>query len=408
MLSPLEQEKILNRGVHASLPENGLKEKLERSVKEKRPLRVKLGFDPTAPDLHLGHAVVLRKLKQFQDLGHQVVVILGDFTASIGDPTGKSETRPPLSKERIETNVKTYLDQLGKVLDLARTEVRYNSEWLSKLNMADSIRLMARATVAQLLERENFALRYEKGQPIALHEFLYPLLQGYDSIAIESDVELGGTDQLFNNLMGRELQLSEGKSPQVVILTPVLAGLDGVQKMSKSLNNYIGLTEPPSEIYGKVMSITDEMMANYYELCTDLPPEEIASLQHGITDGTFHPRDAKMRLAREIVALYHGSAEARKAEEGFKNLFQKHQLPDEIPETIFPLSEIPEEGIWIAHLLVKTGQAKSTSEVRRLIQQGGLSINQEKVIDEQMKLKGPELPILVQMGKRHFVRIKGR
>lgn len=406
MLSLQEQEKILGRGIHSVLPEKAITDKLQLSAREKRPLRIKLGFDPTAPDLHLGHAVVLRKMKQFQDLGHQVVVILGDFTASIGDPTGKSETRPPLSAEKIQVNVKTYLDQLGKILDLSKAEIRYNSEWLSKLNMADSIKLMARATVAQLLERENFALRYEKGQPIALHEFLYPLLQGYDSIVVEADAELGGTDQLFNNLMGRELQISEGKNPQMVVLMPVLVGLDGVQKMSKSLNNYIGLTEPPSEMYGKVMSITDPMMATYFELCTDLPVEEINSVAKGLEEGKLHPRDIKMRLAREIVTLYHGSAEAQKAEEQFKNLFQKHQIPADIPEVAFPAAEIPSEGLWVAYLLVKTNQAKSTSEVRRLIQQGGLSLNEVKVTDENLKLVQSELPVLVQMGKRHFVRIK--
>lgn len=296
MLSLQEQEKILSRGIHSVLPEKAITDKLQFSAREKRPLRIKLGFDPTAPDLHLGHAVVLRKMKQFQDLGHQVVVILGDFTASIGDPTGKSETRPPLSAEKIEVNVKTYLDQLGKILDLSKAEIRYNSEWLSKLNMADSIKLMAKATVAQLLERENFALRYEKGQPIALHEFLYPLLQGYDSIVVEADAELGGTDQLFNNLMGRELQISEGKSPQMVLLMPVLVGLDGVQKMSKSLNNYIGLTEPASEMYGKVMSITDPMMATYFELCTDFPVEEIHLIVKGLEEGKLHPGTLKCAL----------------------------------------------------------------------------------------------------------------
>jgi tyrosyl-tRNA synthetase len=383
------------------LPQNGLTLKLAEC---KRPLRVKLGFDPTKPDLHLGHAVVLRALKRFQDAGHQVVVIIGDFTAMIGDPTGKEATRPPLSLEEVKANAQTYLDQLGTILDLSRTEVRFNSEWLSKLGLTEVIKLAARTTVAQMLARENFARRYERNEPIALHEFLYPLMQAYDSVAVEADVELGGTDQRFNLLMGREIQEAYGQSPQVIAMCSILEGTDGVHKMSKSLGNAISLTEDPKEMYGKTMSIPDSLLDNYFTLASGLPLSEVKRISEGLKSGAIHPRDAKMLLARSTVALYHGQEEAKLAEESFVRQFQQHQLPAEIEE--YPVNA----GIPISNLLVQIGLVKSTSEARRVIEQGGVKLHKNPGETETLKdplgiLEIPSEGLIIQVGKRKFAKV---
>ncbi|HBN08721.1 MAG TPA: tyrosine--tRNA ligase [Cyanobacteria bacterium UBA8530] len=383
------------------LPQNGLTLKLAECM---RPLRVKLGFDPTKPDLHLGHAVVLRALKRFQDAGHQVVVIIGDFTAMIGDPTGKEATRPPLSLEEVKVNAQTYLDQLGTILDLSRTEVRFNGEWLSKLGLTEVIKLAARTTVAQMLARENFARRYERNEPIALHEFLYPLMQAYDSVAVEADVELGGTDQRFNLLMGREIQEAYGQAPQVVAMCPILEGTDGVHKMSKSLGNAISLTEDPKEMYGKTMSIPDSLLENYFTLASGLPLSEVARISEGLKSGAIHPRDAKMLLARSTVALYHGQEEAKRAEESFVRQFQQHQLPTEIEE--YPVNA----GIPISNLLVQIGLVKSTSEARRVIDQGGVKLHKNSGEMETLRdplgiLEIPSEGLTIQVGKRKFGKL---
>lgn len=387
-------------GAEEVLPTNGLAAKLAEC---KRPLRVKLGFDPTKPDLHIGHAVVLRALHRFQDHGHQVVVIIGDTTAMIGDPTGKDATRPPLTAEEVKANAQTYLDQLGVILDLDRTEVRFNSEWLGKLGLFDIIKLAARTTVAQMLARDNFARRFERNDPIALHEFLYPLMQAYDSVAVQADIELGGTDQRFNLLMGREIQESFGQSPQVVIMYPILEGTDGVQKMSKSLGNYIGLTDEPKDMYGKTMSIPDALLPSYFRLASGLPPEEIKGILERVESGSMHPRDAKMRLARSVVALYHGSDLAREAEEAFVRQFQQGQLPNDIPE-FSVAEELP-----VANLLAQIGLVGSTSEARRTVGQGGVKLHRDgavETVDDPMKvLPIPPEGLILQVGKRRYGKI---
>lgn len=404
-LTPPEFE-ILAQGAVDSLPHGGLAAKL----KEGRPLRIKLGFDPTKPDLHLGHAVVLNALRRFQDLGHQVVLIIGDFTARIGDPTGKEATRPPLSPEEIETNAQTYLNQLGLIIDLTKAEVHHNGEWLDKLTFTDTIRLAAHTTVAQMLARDNFAKRFERNDPIALHEFLYPLMQGYDSIAIRADVELGGTDQKFNLLMGRQLQEAYGQSPQVVMTFPILEGTDGVQKMSKSLGNYIGLTDTPEDMYGKVMSIPDALLENYYRLASGLPLPEIQQVVADLTSGAAHPRDAKMRLGKAIVARFHGAEAAQRGEDAFVKQFQQRQLPEDIPTVaLATLATQPDGTIGIVTLMTGASLAASTSEARRLVQQGGVKLHrgetQETVQDAQQSIEIPADGLIVQVGKRRFAKI---
>jgi tyrosyl-tRNA synthetase len=330
MISIDEQIKIISKGADEIIDIEDLKAKLEKSEKEGKPLRVKLGLDPTAPDIHLGHAVVLRKIKQLQDLGHKAIIIIGDFTGMIGDPSGRSKTRPALTKEEVLENARTYQEQIFKVIDRDKTEVRFNSEWLGALNFSDVIVLASKHTVARMLEREDFKKRFEEHESIGIHEFFYPLMQGYDSVAIEADIELGGTDQRFNLLMGRTIQRDYGQESQVALMMPLLEGTDGVEKMSKSLGNYIGIYEEPNEMYGKVMSIPDELMIKYYELATDIHPDEISKIKAGLEDGSYHPRDAKMRLAREITSLYHSEEAAQKAEEQFKAVFQifvKHGGP---------------------------------------------------------------------------------
>ena len=378
MISIDEQIKIISKGADEIIDIEDLKGKLKKSQKEGRPLRVKLGLDPTAPDIHLGHAVVLRKIKQLQDLGHKAIIIIGDFTGMIGDPSGRSKTRPALTKEEVLENARTYQEQIFKVIDRDKTEVRFNSEWLGALNFSDVIVLASRHTVARMLEREDFKKRFEEHESIGIHEFFYPLMQGYDSVAIEADIELGGTDQRFNLLMGRTIQRDYGQESQVALMMPLLEGTDGVEKMSKSLGNYIGIYEEPNEMYGKVMSIPDELMLKYYELATDIHPDEISKIKMGLEDGSYHPRDAKMRLAREITALYHSQEAAQKAEKQFKAVFQKGGMPDEIPTFDVPQDIISQEGVDMTRLIVEAGLAPSTSQARRLIGQGAVRVNGEK------------------------------
>ena len=401
MVSVEQQLKIIKRGVAEILPEALLIEKLKRSIATGAPLKVKLGLDPTAPDIHLGHTVVLRKLKQFQDLGHHIIIIIGDFTGRIGDPTGRSETRKPLTDDDIRRNAKTYEEQIFKILDREKTQVSFNSTWLAPLTFADVVNLAARYTVARMLEREDFTKRFKEGRPISVHEFFYPLMQGYDSVALAADIEFGGTDQKFNLLMGRHLQEEFGQEPQVAIMMPILEGLDGVQKMSKSLGNYIGIDEAPTEIYGKSMSIPDALMVRYYELVTDVSLEELDNIRTGLENGTLHPRDTKMRLAHTLVRLYHGEAMADQAQNEFIKVFQQGDLPDDIPEFQF---EQQTEAIWLPKLLTQLLLASSSSEAKRAVQQGSVKINGEKITDTDAKLIVAD-GMIVQVGKRKFAKI---
>ncbi|KGF09917.1 MAG: tyrosine--tRNA ligase [Negativicoccus succinicivorans] len=398
MKSVEEQLAQMSFGAAEILPLDELRKKLERAVATNTPLRVKLGLDPSAPDIHLGHTVVLRKLKQFQDLGHQIVLIIGDFTGRIGDPSGKSAARKPLTEEQVLANAKTYEDQIFKILDRDKTEVHFNSEWLGKMNFADVLTLAAKYTVARMLERDDFQKRYTEGRPISLHEFMYPLMQGYDSIATKADIEFGGTDQKFNLIVGRHLQNETGMEPQVVITMPLLEGLDGVQKMSKSLGNYIGIDEEPTEMYGKAMSIPDELMARYFMLVTDMPREEQEQLAQGLKDGSVHPRDAKMLLAKTIVELYHGAAAAEAAEQEFVRVFQERDLPSEIEELSIDAAEV-----WLPQLLHAAGMVSSNSEGKRMIQQGSVRVNGEKVTEENCTLQNDDV---LQVGKRKYRRIR--
>lgn len=399
-----KQLEIIKRGTIEIVPETELVDKLKRSIDSGKPLTIKLGLDPTAPDIHLGHTVVLQKLRQFQDLGHQVILILGDFTARIGDPTGKSETRKQLTEEQVLANARTYDRQISKILDRERTRVVFNSQWLAPLNFAEVLELSAKYTVARMLERDDFAKRFKECLPISIHEFFYPLMQGYDSVALKADVELGGTDQKFNLLMGRTLQKEYGQEPQVALMMPILEGLDGVHKMSKSLGNYIGIDEAPREMYGKTMSLPDDMMLRYFELVTAVSLEELRAIEDGLNSGDLHPRDVKMRLAREIVAQYHDGEAANAAEEEFKRIFQQKDLPDELPD--FQLAEdmLKNGSIWLPKLIVLAKMAGSTSEARRLIQQGGVKVDGEKVDDPNYNIS-PVSNMIIQVGKRKFTRI---
>lgn len=399
MISAAEQFRLISHGVADLLPEDEFKKKLEKSVATNTPLIVKLGLDPTAPDIHLGHTVVLRKLKLFQDFGHKVIILIGDFTARIGDPTGKSVTRPPLTEEQVITNAKTYQEQIFKVLDPEKTEVRFNSEWLSKLDFADVLKLASKYTVARMLERDDFHKRYTEGRPISIHEFMYPLMQGYDSIALKADVEFGGTDQTFNLLMGRHLQGEEGMSEQTIITMPILEGLDGVQKMSKSLGNYIGISEAPSEMYGKAMSIPDELMMRYFMLVTDMSIEEQEQLSKDLESGAAHPRDVKMKLAHTIVRLYHGEEAANFGQNEFVRVFQKHAMPTDIPEYKVALTEEP---VFVPQLLSDAGLTASNGEARRSIKAGAFKIDGEKCNEEHILLKDG---MVLQVGKRKFIKI---
>lgn len=400
MKSVQEQLRLMEFGVDTLLPKEEFVEKLTKAVKEDRPLIVKLGLDPTAPDIHLGHTVVLRKLKVFQDLGHQIVIVIGDFTARIGDPTGKSVTRPPLDEETVVKNAATYKEQIFRILDPNKTQIRYNSEWLSKLSFADVLKLAGKYTVARMLERDDFHKRFTEGRSIGVHEFMYPLMQGYDSVALHADVEFGGTDQTFNLLVGRHLQEEYGQKPQTIITMPLLEGLDGVQKMSKSLGNYIGIDEAPTEMYGKAMSIPDELMMRYYMLVTDVPIEEQEALAEGLKNQTIHPRDAKMRLAYTIVRLYHGEEKAKEAQEQFIRVFQKKALPIDIPDYKVDDLSVP---IYIPQLLTDAGVTKSNSEARRSIKAGAFKINGEKCQEETVQLAAD---MVLQVGKRKFIKIK--
>ena len=400
MITVEEQLELIERGVVDCISREELKAKLEKSVKTGNPLKIKAGFDPTAPDLHVGHTVLLQKMKHFQDLGHEVYFLIGDFTGFIGDPTGKSETRKPLTREDIAKNAETYKEQVFKILDPVKTKIAFNSEWLSKINSFDMIRLASELTVARMLERDDFKKRFEDNRPISIHEFLYPLIQGYDSVAMESDVELGGTDQLFNLLVGRDLQRSRGQEPQIVLTMPLLEGLDGVNKMSKSLGNYIGITEPANDIYGKTMSVSDELMFRYYELVSDLSNAEIEELKQGLEKGALHPKEIKQKLARELTARFHSEEDAHKAEQNFENVFAKHDLPDDMPE--FSLSST--EPVWLPKLMVDSGLVSSTSDGRRMIKQNAVSIDGEKIGDTDFNVE-PAGDMILKVGKRRFCKI---
>ena len=400
MISAQEQVRQIKHGVADLINEQDLVKKIEKSIKENKPLVVKLGLDPTAPDIHLGHTVSLRKLRLFQEFGHQVVIVIGGFTARIGDPTGKSVTRPPLTKEEVLKNAETYKTQIFKVLDPEKTIVRDNSEWLESMNFADVLRLASSYTVARMMERDDFSKRFKEGRPIGVHEFMYPLMQGHDSVALHADVEFGGTDQTFNLLMGRHLQELEGQEPQVVITMPLLEGLDGIQKMSKSLGNYIGIDEEPKEMYGKAMSIPDELMMRYFMLVTDMPIEEQEDMEKRLESGELHPRDAKMQLARTIVRLYHGEEAALEAEEEFKRVFQQRALPTDIPEYVM---DAPTEPIFVPQFCTDAGLTASNGEARRSIKAGAFKVNGEKYTEENLTL---EEGMIVQVGKRKFVKIK--
>lgn len=395
---------IISRGVVEIVPVDELKRKIMKSVVKEEPLRVKLGLDPSAPDIHIGHTVVMQKLRQFQELGHQVQLIIGDFTGKIGDPTGKSETRKQLTDEDVLRNAETYRQQIFKILDPDKTQVFFNSEWLAPMSFADVVKLSAKVTVARMLERDDFTKRYQSGHPISIHEFFYPLMQGMDSVALKSDIELGGTDQKFNLLMGRTLQKEYDVDTQVVIMTPLLEGLDGVKKMSKSLRNYIGIDEEPNEIYGKAMSVPDNLMLKYYELVTDLTIEQLKELEVGLKENALHPRDAKMKLAHTLVRMYHGIEAAQAAQDNFITIFQQHALPADIEEVEISGNELEDGQIDVIKLLTEIGFATSNGEARRSIQQGSVKINEEKMTDINAKVELQPGDI-IQVGKRKFAKI---
>ena len=398
-----EQIEFLKKGTVDFIREGDLKAKLERSQKTGKPLRVKWGADPTAPDIHIGHTVVMRKLKAFQDLGHTVIFLIGSFTGMIGDPSGKNATRPPLSREEIDKNAETYTTQAFKILDPEKTELRFNSEWMDKFDAADFVKLTSHVTVKQILERDDFQKRMREEKPISMHELLYPLVQGYDSVALEADVELGGTDQTFNLLVGRSLQREYGQEPQVIITTPLLEGTDGAQKMSKSLGNYIGIDEPADEMFGKIMSISDDLMWKYYELLTDLSADEINALKLKCEAGESNPRDLKIGLAKQIIKEFHSEADAKLAEARFINQFSKGNLPDEIDEV-----SVVSQSWKIADLLVETSLVESKGEAKRLIKQGGVRVNGEKVEHAGIEMEiDSETENLVQVGKLKFLKVFG-
>lgn len=401
MLSPDKQLEIIKRGTVEIIPEKELLAKLEKSFKENRPLKVKAGFDPTAPDIHLGHTVLLEKMRQFQELGHEVIFLIGDFTGMIGDPTGKSEMRKPLTREDVLKNAETYKEQVFKVLDRERTRICFNSEWLTAMSVMDVVKLGAMQTVARMLEREDFKKRFASQSDISILEFYYPLFQAYDSVALKADIELGGTDQKFNLLMGRTMQRKMGVEEQNVIMMPLLEGLDGVNKMSKSLGNYIGISDSPKDIYGKLLSVTDELMVKYYELLSHISIDEFNDLKEGLKTGTVHPKKAKEALALEITERYWSKEAALHAKEEFDHIFREGGLPDEIPEAGI---EWDEEEMWLPKIMKLSGIAPSTGEAMRLIKQGGVSVDDKKVSDPNLKLsKGS---YLIKAGKRKFVKVK--
>ncbi len=391
-----EQIAELSRGTDEVLPESGLEAKLSKG----RPLIVKAGFDPTAPDLHIGHTVLINKMRQFQEFGHEVVFLIGDFTGMIGDPSGRNSVRPPLSPEEIKANAETYEAQIFKILDADKTRVEFNSNWMSGMDAAGLIKLAARHTVARMLERDDFSKRYAGGQPISIHEFLYPLVQGYDSVALRADVELGGTDQKFNLLVGRQLQQDYGQEPQIVVTTPLLEGLDGVQKMSKSLGNYVGITEPPGEMFGKIMSISDDLMWRYFELLSFRKLDDLAALKRSVDDG-LNPRDAKFELGQELVARFHGDAAAADAKKEFISRFQQGAMPEEIPEVTLP----SQDGVLgIAHLLKGASLVGSTSEAFRMIKQGAVRVDGQRIEDRGLHIEAGTTAVY-QVGKRKFARV---
>ena len=402
MLAPQEQIERIKQGCAELISEADLLKKLKKAAEKKQPLRIKFGADPTRPDIHFGHTVVFNKLKVFQDLGHHIQFLIGDFTAMIGDPSGKNATRPMLSPEEIQENAKSYAVQVFKILDPEKTEIVYNSTWINKLTPADFIKLTAQYTVARMIERDDFTKRYKAGVPISIHEFLYPLTQGYDSVALKSDVELGGTDQKFNLLVGRDLQSSYGQEPQVVLTMPLLEGLDGVNKMSKSLDNYISIVDSPKEMFGKSMRVSDDLMFRYYELLTEITPKELLQLREDVQSGKKHPRDVKVNLAKYFVSRYHSAEAAQKAEDEFNRIFVDKGLPDEVPE----LQVAAEKGLGLSALMVKAGLVASNGEGSRLIQGGGVSLNGEKVADAKLKLDleaGREY--LIKAGKKKFIKV---
>jgi len=395
-----EQMDLIKRGAEEIIPEDDLARKVERSIKSKKPLRVKLGCDPSRPDLHLGHSVVLRKLRQFQDLGHQAILIIGDFTGMIGDPSGKNKTRPALSLEETRRHGQTYFEQATKILSSQRIQMLYNSEWLGKMSFADVIVLAGKYTVARMLERDEFTERYKAGEPISVHEFLYPLAQAMDSVAVEADIELGGTDQKFNLLVGRDIQREYGQPPQVILTMPILPGTDGVEKMSKSLDNYIGLNDPPQEIFGKTLRIPDSLIESYFELASDVSNKELAAIRKQLADPETNPRDLKRKLARTLVQMYHNADAAKKAEEEFDRIFVEKSTPDEVAE--FRVGPGKEQTI--IGLLTISNMASSRSEARRLIEQGGVSVDGEKISDLNALLPVRE-EFILKVGKRKFLKV---
>jgi tyrosyl-tRNA synthetase len=394
---------LIRRGIAEIIPEEDLARKIERSLQTRKPLNVKLGCDPSRPDLHLGHSVVLRKLRHFQDLGHQAILIVGDFTGMIGDPSGRSKTRPPLTLEETRRNGQSYFEQATKILSTKKIQMLYNSEWLGKMTFADVIMLGSRYTVARMIERDDFEKRFRGGEPISIHELLYPLAQAMDSVAVQADVELGGTDQKFNLLVGRDIQREYMQEPQVIVTMPILPGTDGVEKMSKSLDNYIGIDESPRQIYGKTLSVPDPLIAEYFMLATEVPRAEVEEIRKQLASGTVNPRDIKRRLARELVTLYNDASAALAAEEEFDRIFVKKDLPDDIPEVTVQL-----EGgsIGIIRLLTETGLAASNSDARRLIDQGGVSVDGKRIESQQGTVEVQQ-GVVLKVGKRKFIRVKG-
>ncbi|HZK12703.1 MAG TPA: tyrosine--tRNA ligase [Atribacterota bacterium] len=399
-----EEFGIIKRGTEEIISEEELIKKIEKSRKEKRPLRIKQGFDPNAPDIHLGHTVGLRKMRQFQDLGHDIYFLIGDFTGMIGDPSGKTITRKQLTEEEVKKNAETYKKQVFKILNPEKTIVVFNSHWLGKLSFSEVLKVCSKYTVARMLERDDFSNRYKAGKPIAIHEFLYPLMQGYDSVAMKADIELGGTDQKFNLLVGRDIQREYNQEPQVIITLPLLEGIDGVEKMSKSLNNYIGINESPQEMYGKVMSLPDNLMIRYFELVTDVSLDEINKVKIGLENNSLHPRDVKKRLARNIVKLYHSQSAAIIVEEEFEKVFKNKLYPEEIKELILKKDDLEEGKIWLVKLVVLSGVVGNKSEARRIVEQGGVRINGEKVNDPNFDLTVEEGMVL-KIGRLNFIKL---
>jgi tyrosyl-tRNA synthetase len=404
MLSLDEQLKVIKRGTVEIIPEEELILKLKESIRENKPLRIKQGFDPTAPDIHLGHTVCLRKLRQFQELGHQVILIIGDYTGMVGDPSGRSDTRPQLTPDEIQANAQTYQEQFFRVVDKGKTEVHYNGEWFGQMSFQQIMRLASNFTVARMLERDDFSKRYKEQVPISIHELFYPLMQAYDSVMIKADVEIGATEQKFNLLTGRQIQEIYGQEPQVILTMPVLVGTDGQQRMSKSSGNYIGVAEPPGEIFGKIMSISDEQIYNYFELVTDIGADELTQIKAELQEKETNPMILKKKLGKEIVRMYWGQKQADEACQEFERVFSKKELPDEVPEKHV---EYKEGEIWIGHYLKEAGCVNSTGEVRRLIKQGGLYVDGKRITDENLRVSvvGEKL---VRLGKRRFFRITGK